>query len=71
MVCVVGAGAVAIRRLRGACTAWGLSGSRSGVPDRAARHSADDCAHGSADNGARDCSSYDSGDGSIAVAKAN
>jgi hypothetical protein len=60
-------GAVGIRGLGGARAAWGLSWSRSGVPDRAACHSADDRAHGSADDSARNCSSYDSGDGSIAV----
>jgi len=61
------AGAVTIRRLRGPRTARVLTWSRSGVPDRAACHSADDRAHGSADDSARNCSSYDSGDGSIAV----
>jgi hypothetical protein len=45
--------------LRGARAAWRLTWSRSSVSDYAARNTADD--------GARDCAAYDSGNGSIAV----
>jgi hypothetical protein len=58
---------VAICPLRGARAAWRPTWSRSSVSDYAARNTADDGAYRAANDGARDCAAYDSGDGSVAV----
>jgi hypothetical protein len=66
-------GTVAVLPLRGTRSArryWlhdDRPRSRSSVSDYAARDTADDGSYRAANDGARDCAAYDSGDGSISV----